>query len=193
MSSLTRIRKNYLNSLYKNLLSNQNLLFYQFNNFNVSQLSGLRGVIDSETNGKASLTVIRSGVFRGLSSDPNLKQLLTGNCCVVSFTHIDPPTIKSILQKTDSIKSNSRFRPLPLSIQNTDTIPANPKMLLLGGHIGNATVDPFHIRHLANLPSLPQIHSQIHSIISNPSASIHSHISNPSSRLHSLLKSHSQQ
>lgn len=191
--SLVRTRKDYLNKLYKNLLSEQNLLFYQFNNFNVAQLNLLRSAINRGTNGQAALTIIRSGVFRGVAKDDRLKQLLNGNCCVVSFNEVNPSIIKEVVQKTDAIKSNSKYRPLPLSVQNTDTLPANPKMVLLGGHINNATVDVFNIRHLANLPTLDQIHAQIYSLINNPATSIHSHISNPASHLALLLKSHSHQ
>ena len=188
-----RTRKEYLNRLYKNLISEQNLLFYQFNNFNVSELNQLRSAISSGTDGQASLTVIRSGVFRGIATDDRLKTLLNGNCCVVSFSEVDPSIIKQVLSKTDAVKSNSKYKPLPLSVQNADTLPVNPKMVLLGGHINKATVDAFNIRHLANLPTLPQIHAQIHSLISHPASTIHSHITNPASHLSLLLKSHSSQ
>lgn len=186
--SLIRQRKDYLNKLYKNLLEQQNLLFLQFNNFNVKELNQLRsrlGELDS------NLTVIRSGVFRGLTEDIKLKSLLNGNICLISFNELNPANLKKVLTQVDTIKSNSRFKAMPLTNQSTDTVAVNPKLTLLGGHINNQTVDIFTIRQLANLPTLEQIHAQIYSLITTPSSRIHSHIQHPSQHLSLLLKSHS--
>ena len=212
-------RKNYLSKLYNSLLPNEHnnfntLLVFQYSNLSVEELSNLRRKIQvirppNDQSG-ANLTITRTGVLSGILKRNDsveirkLNNLMCGPTAVITLPTLDPMYLSEILKVIDSIKPRNNqlksFRSVPKSYNppypsaQPNILPSNPRMFLLGGILEQKAFDAITIKSIANLPTLPQIQSQLTSLISQPAQQLSQTLSMASGQKLALtLDSYKQQ
>lgn len=173
-------RKSLLFKAHARLLLNSPLaLFLRPSDFSAQEWSSLRASLQA-VDPHAKLTVLRPGLLPALLrsarfshlDQTQLSQHLQGPLAVLTLPTLHPPSFSKLLSTLDTVSTTPGPKEPPPDPKSKKPKTVTQRLALLSTLIHGRALDLPATHHIAKLPPLPVLHSQIIALIGGPSRSI---------------------
>lgn len=174
------VRKALLFKAHSRLLLGSALsIFLRPSNFSAQEWSTLRASL-AALDPAAKVSVLRPGLLPALLRSPafrtfdatQLRSHLQGPLAVLTLPHLDPPSFSKLLSALDSISTTPGPKEPPHDPKSKTPRIVIQRLQLLSTLIHNRALDIPATKHVAKLPPLPVLHSQIIRLIGGASRSL---------------------